>query len=76
MLQIIKRFFFKQRKPVVYTPTFRTTYPPQSLSFNEISVNIFNQLNKQYGKVTISKEGVLRYQPRVRKDRKKPSVSQ
>lgn len=75
MLQVIKRFFFKKKDPVVYRPTFRTTYPPQELSFNEISVNIFNQLNKQYGKVTISKEGVLRYQPRVRKDRKKRSIS-
>lgn len=62
--------FSLKKKPVTqYVPTFRTTYPPETASFNEISVNIFNQLHKQYGKITISKEGVFRYQPRARKNR-------
>lgn len=62
--------FSLKKKPVQqYVPTFRTTLPPEPASFNEISVNIFNQLHKQYGKVTVSKEGIFRYQPRVRKDK-------
>jgi hypothetical protein len=69
MLQIITNLFSKRVKSSQYVPTFRTTLPPEPASFNEISVNIFNQLHKQYGKITISKEGVFRYQPRARKNR-------
>jgi hypothetical protein len=69
MLQMITNLFSKRVKVNHHVPTFRTTLPPEPASFNEISVNIFNQLNKQYGKVTVSKEGVFRYQPRVRKNK-------
>jgi hypothetical protein len=71
MFQMIKRLFFADKPSVMYKPTFRSTYPDERLSYNEISANIFNQLNKQYGTIRISKEGVLRYQPRTRQDRKK-----
>jgi hypothetical protein len=71
MFQMIKRLFFDEKPPVMYKLTFRSTYPDERLSYNEISVNIFNQLNKQYGTIRISKKGVLRYQPRIRQDRKK-----
>lgn len=71
MFQMIKRFFFDEKPPVIYRPTFKSTYPSERLSYNEISANIFNQLNKQYGTIRISKEGVLRYQPRARQNRKK-----
>jgi hypothetical protein len=69
MLQVITNLFAKKTKRVQYVPTFKSTYPPEPASFNEISVNIFNQLYKDYGKIKVSKEGIFRYQPRARKNR-------